>query len=242
MSTPKTAAAAYYNQEESVRALETAYLSRELVQQRQATLELLGLKPGEAVLDVGCGPGQLTTAMAAEVGKAGRVCGVDVSAAMVARAKARAEVVLPSEGSHAAPEFAVGAADTDSLPFADASFDAVVMVQVLCYVPDASRALIEMARVLRPDGRILILDSDRQTLVLASDDRERSAMRVIERPVVRAAACSAQAAVCARSSCEQCRGSSPPSKRRRATRTFTSLESYRHSLAPRVWPCAATKG
>ena len=46
------------------------------------------------------------------------------------------------------------------------------------------RAAASTRYFLRPDGRILILDSDRQTLVLASDDRERSAMRVIERPVV----------------------------------------------------------
>jgi arsenite methyltransferase len=72
------------------RKLEAAYLTPDVVEQRHATLRALGLRPGERVLDVGSGPGLLTTEMAQTVDPAGHVTGLDVSDAMLALSNAAA--------------------------------------------------------------------------------------------------------------------------------------------------------
>jgi L-amino acid N-acyltransferase YncA len=66
-------------------------------------------------------------------------------------------------------------ASATSLPFPDASFDAIVCVQVLCYVKEPAVALREMARVLRDHGRILVLDTDWRARLLATSNEERMA-------------------------------------------------------------------
>ena len=95
------------------------------------------------VLDVGMGTGRLL----AELDRQGwSVAGVDGSSRMVALARAR----LPHR------EAAFLRADAESLPFSDASFDAVVATGVLEYVDDLEQALAEVARVLRPGGRAVL--------------------------------------------------------------------------------------
>ena len=117
---------AHYSKPDAVVALEHAYRSPEVASQRAKTLEVLSLVPGEAVLDVGCGVGQLSSELAVVVGPSGRVCGVDTSPAMIARASAR---LRGNEEAEAAPlEYSVGSAV--ALPFPDDSFDAIVCVQV----------------------------------------------------------------------------------------------------------------
>ena len=105
------------------------------------------------MLDVGSGPGLLAAEMAAEVGPGGRVVGVDPSESMLALARGRTD----------AAEFVAGGAL--ELPVPDASFDVVVSTQVLEYVEDVAGALAEARRVLRPGGRLLVLDTDWDSIV-----------------------------------------------------------------------------
>ena len=70
---------------DAARRLESLYMTRDVVSQRAATLEQLGLSAGESILDVGSGPGFLAESIADSVGSSGRVVGVDISHDLVAR-------------------------------------------------------------------------------------------------------------------------------------------------------------
>ena len=163
----------HYSLPEEVVKLEARYDSAEITQQR---LEILGMccpVQGECHLDVGCGVGHLAFQIAGEIGPEGCIFGVDCSKAMIARAVAKSnEDHGEQKATSAVPQFFVGSAET--LPFEDASFDTAYCVQTLSYVPDAFSALREMARVLKPGGRALIVDTDWQTALIASDEPERA--------------------------------------------------------------------
>ena len=75
--------------EKAARATERGYLSPEIVRQRLRTLQVLALRAGEHVLDVGCGPGLLAHDMALQVGTSGWVTGIDKSEAMLKLARQR---------------------------------------------------------------------------------------------------------------------------------------------------------
>jgi ubiquinone/menaquinone biosynthesis C-methylase UbiE len=107
--------------------------------------DALAPRPGEAILDVGCGSGALDRLLAARLGGANAITATDINPFLLREAAALAR----AEGC-AGIEFREANAET--LPFADASFDVVFSVTVLeeC---DADRALREMHRVLRPGGR-----------------------------------------------------------------------------------------
>lgn len=112
-------------------------------------LALAALAPGERVLDVACGTGLVSLAAAQAVGPSGRVCGVDLSGAMVDAARRKTP---PQPG--APMEFQRG--DAEALDLPDASFDVVLCALGLMYLPDPECALREMRRVLRPGGRIAV--------------------------------------------------------------------------------------
>jgi arsenite methyltransferase len=152
--------------EDNARRVEAVYMSPDVVAQRRVIRRELALQPGEHVLDVGSGPGFLTTEMALEVGPAGRVHGVDPSESMLALARRR------ERAPDAAP-VELQVADALALPFAGASLDAVVSTQVLEYVDDVPAALEEARRVLRPGGRLLVLDTDWDSVVWHSSDAGR---------------------------------------------------------------------
>jgi arsenite methyltransferase len=154
----------------AARRVEQVYLMPDIVEQRRATRVLLSLQPGENVLDVGCGPGFLLAEMAAEVGTAGRLIGIDVSADMLALARNRCGQIATVE---------LRQANALSLPFAAHAFDVVVSTQVYEYVADIVGALREAARVLRPGGRLLIVATDWQSSVWNNSDEARMA-RVLE--------------------------------------------------------------
>ena len=132
---------------------------------RDEYLRLLGVGPGEQVLDVGCGSGAVTRAMARLAAPGGRATGLDASPALLAFARQYAE----EEALGQTIEFREG--DCRSLPFPDASFDAVLAATVLSHVPEAERALAEMVRVTRPGGRVGVFDFDADSFVIAHPDR-----------------------------------------------------------------------
>ena len=112
--------------------------------------ELLGVSAGQHVLDVAAGPG--TSALRIASGTGARVHGVDLSADLVAAATERAR----SSGMAERVTFGVG--DAEHLPVGDDSVDAVVCECALCIFPGRADAVREMARVVRPGGRVGIAD------------------------------------------------------------------------------------
>lgn len=150
----------------SARRIETSYLTADVVEQRRQVIAALDLRPGESVLDIGCGPGLLAVEMAASLGPQGRVAGTDISPSMLELAAARSILA----GSAPVTYHLAG---VDALPFPDASFDVAVSTQVLEYVEDIPGALAEMRRVLRPGGRVLLLDTDWDSIVWHSRDETR---------------------------------------------------------------------
>jgi arsenite methyltransferase len=152
--------------EEGSRRLEATYTTPDIVEQRRAILSALDLRPGERVLDLGVGPGLLAAEIAVAVGAAGAVCGIDLSDSMIALARRRE---LPP----GAAALDLQVADVRSLPFERAGFDVAVSTQVYEYVADIEAALAEARRVLRPGGRLLVLDTDWDSLVWRSNDEDR---------------------------------------------------------------------
>lgn len=110
----------------------------------------LGLRPGQRVLDVASGPGTTALLLAAEFGV--EVVGVDLGDRAVADATVRAA----NQGLADRVRFQVG--DAERLPLEDASVDAVVCECAFCTFPDKPTAAAEMARVLRPGGKVGITD------------------------------------------------------------------------------------
>ncbi len=153
---------------ERAKALEAIYRTPDVVAQRERVLAALDPRPGERVLDLGSGPGMLASAIAERVGAGGAVTGVDVSPDMLAIARGR----RPAHGA-AIPEYREGS--VTALPFPDGAFDAAVSTQVYEYVPDMPLALREAARVLRPGGRLVVLDTDWDSIVWRSSDDARMA-------------------------------------------------------------------
>jgi ubiquinone/menaquinone biosynthesis C-methylase UbiE len=151
--------------DESVaRRIESLYLTRDAERRRGLVREALQTAPGYRVIDIGCGPGFYCLELAAEVRAGGAVVGIDSSAPMLALAARRCE-------AHENVSFRE--ADLLSLPVEEASFDRALCVQVLEYIEDATAALTEMLRVLRPGGRVVIWDTDWATVSMHSSDPER---------------------------------------------------------------------
>jgi ubiquinone/menaquinone biosynthesis C-methylase UbiE len=124
----------------------------EAIEQR-LVLELMGDVGGVRLLDAGCGDGALVCEAAAS---GAEVIGIDPDPAMLITARRRAA----NAGVQAT--FLEGRAER--LLFPDASFDMVASITVLCFVPDAGGALREMARVLRPGGRLVLGELGRWNL------------------------------------------------------------------------------
>jgi len=119
---------------------------------RRCLAELLEVRPGRRVLDVGCGTGTLALHFAKAVRPSGWVIGLDAAAEMIAAAAARSR----RQGAQA--EFAVAAAQR--LPFPDSCFDAVLTSLMLHHLPAPDRpgAVAELLRVLGPGGRLVLAD------------------------------------------------------------------------------------
>ena len=131
---------------------------------RDAYLTLIDLPRTAAILDLGCGTGVVTRALAARDGFAGTVTGVDQSPHFIAAA----ERLAIGDGVADRVEFAV--ADAHELPFPDASFDAAVAHTLVSHVRDPLTVLAEAARVVRPGGSVAIFDGDYASLTFGCSD------------------------------------------------------------------------
>jgi ubiquinone/menaquinone biosynthesis C-methylase UbiE len=132
--------------------VDTFLFRRQWKQLRQKTIKLASLQQGESALDVGCGTGTLALEAARHTGRAGRVVGIDPSEQQIARARSKAT-------RHNAPvDFQNGV--IEQLPFTDQTFDVVLSTLMMHHLPAKLKrqGLAEIARVLKPGGRLVIAD------------------------------------------------------------------------------------
>lgn len=132
---------------------------------KQRFVAALDVGPGQAVVDIGCGPGTDLARLADAVGARGSVVGVDRDARMLAEARHR---LAP----HPNVELCLG--DVHELPLADAGVDRARVDRVLQHVADPAKAVAEVRRVLRPRGLFGMAEPDWDTLAVADDDLETS--------------------------------------------------------------------
>ncbi len=125
---------------------------------RQMVTEL-GLRPGDAVLDIGCGPGFWSLMMAEQVAPNGRVVGLDFDSDLIARAE-------ESRRGHPQSDLiSFQAGDFHDLPFPAASFDIALIGNALCYVDDPLPLIVNQMRVVRPGGRFMAKDFDGAAMI-----------------------------------------------------------------------------
>ena len=152
--------------DETSRVVEEFNASQGAIERRRRITATLALQPGEAILDVGSGPGNQVFEMAPIIGPEGRVQGIDPAESAIAIASRRCSGLSNVQ-------FELG--EAAQLPFDDKTFDAVMSSQVFEYLDNVSGGLQEMYRVLRPGGRVLIHDTDWGTLLWRSSDAQRMA-------------------------------------------------------------------
>ena len=118
---------------------------------RERSVDAAGVGPGDSALDVCCGTGDMTIELARRVGPAGRVIGSDFSERMLDVAREK-----PAGPGAAKPRYEW--ADALALPYDDASFDAVTVGFGVRNLDDLGRGVAEMSRVVKPGGRVVILE------------------------------------------------------------------------------------
>jgi SAM-dependent methyltransferase len=121
--------------------------SRRLISAWAVPIDWLSIPSGGVALDVGSGPGNVTASLARAAGPDGLALGVDISEPMLERAVR----------NEAGPQIGFIKADAQRLPLRDNTVDAVVSTAVLQLVPNPTEALVEIARVLRPGGRLAVM-------------------------------------------------------------------------------------
>ena len=140
---------------------------------KEQSFDLLAIKPGHRLLEVGCGPGTDAIAMARRVGPTGHVMAVDKSETMIGAARERAQSLdLPLE-------FRRG--DLFALEFEDDAFDGCRADRVFHHLEKLDDALAELVRVARPGGRIVLSEPDFGSIVLASANKEVTRLVLNER-------------------------------------------------------------
>ncbi len=128
----------------------------------------LGLAHGERLLDVGCGRGEAALGLAQDLGEGGELVGVDLSESMLRVARSNART------ARSRVRFTVG--DARSLDEPDNSFDAARSERTLQWLADPAAAVGEMVRVVRPGGRISLIDTDWSTFGLDVGDHAIAAL------------------------------------------------------------------
>jgi arsenite methyltransferase len=156
--------------DETSRVVEEFNASQGAMERRRRIIAAFALQAGEAILDVGSGPGHQAFEISSLVGPGGRIQGIDPAESAIAIAFRRC-AGLPNTN------FELG--DVAQLPFEDETYDGVMSSQVFEYLDDVSGGLREMYRVLRLGGRALIHDTDWGALLWRSSDAQRMS-RVME--------------------------------------------------------------
>jgi arsenite methyltransferase len=149
--------------EKTSRHIESLYAIPDMVRRRQSILRLLQVKPGERVIDIGTGPGFVSSEIGLAVGASGSVLGIDSSHDMLSLARERCK---------GKDWISLKKGEATQIPAPDNTFDAAVATQVFEYVDELQKALREVHRVLRSGGRALVLDTDFSTLVWRSSNQE----------------------------------------------------------------------
>ncbi|KAB2890358.1 MAG: methyltransferase domain-containing protein [Desulfobulbaceae bacterium] len=129
---------------DAARAYEALFVPALFGQWAPVVADAAHIRPGQRVLDVGCGTGVLAREIASRIGSEGRVVGIDPNPGMVAVARQFASLVDWREGV------------AESLPFPEHSFEAVVSQFALVFFANRRQALREMLRVLNPGGRLAV--------------------------------------------------------------------------------------
>ncbi|MEV1330441.1 methyltransferase domain-containing protein [Micromonospora costi] len=145
---------AYTDSDRLIRMLDVAEARPDAATLRARSYELLRLRPGATVIDVGCGAGRAVAELA---DRGARAVGVDLDPAMLAAARGRF------------PGIDVRAADATDLPLADGQAQGYRADKVYHVLPDPPAALAEARRVLAPGGRVVLVGQDWDALIIDSD-------------------------------------------------------------------------
>jgi SAM-dependent methyltransferase len=128
-------------------------------------VETASLSPGDVALDVGCGTGRALPALAAAVGSSGRVIGLDCTPDMLAEACSKGRDTVAS----------LVQADARHLPLADAVAGVVFAAGLVHHLPDPAAGLVELARVTRPGGRLILFHPSGRAALAARHGRALTA-------------------------------------------------------------------
>ena len=134
-----------------------------------------GLRPGQYALDVASGTGDIGAGLARQVGSSGLAVLTDINYEMLSRGRDR----LIDQGLAAQVQFLI--ANAECLPFANRSFDCVTIAFGLRNVTDKAAALASMRRVLRPAGRLLVLEFSKPTLGMLKPAYDAYSFNVLPR-------------------------------------------------------------
>lgn len=147
-----------------LRVLDAQDQNPDVVEARAKALQMLAPAVGQKVLDVGCGIGTVARGLAHAVGESGSVMAIDLSEQMLRVARERAS----AEGARV--DFRRG--DATKLEFEDDSFDGAWSERTFQHLDDPAQALDEMIRVVRPGGRIVVMDTDWDGNMIDLSDRD----------------------------------------------------------------------
>lgn len=131
----------------------------------KALVSVLSPISGEQLLEVGCGIGSLCRLIAPRVAPKGKITGIDISFEFVSIAQ---DHIIRSDLSS---YLLWGVSQAESLPFVEAKFDGVLAARLLLHVSNPQNVLTELMRVVRPGGRVVVMDWDFETVAVDHSDR-----------------------------------------------------------------------